>query len=158
LIPRTCFFTSASKSLTIFFLSLSAAHTVIPTLLRASLSADSAFTSCYLAFFSSSSAIFLTFVFFFSRVLEAFNHPPLWKLSRTFSLALYRSTYILRVIWVSISYKLPSIRWFLVALIIIVYSLQGEELRASRILLSRLSSYRIHSLYEEGGFGRVGNR
>jgi hypothetical protein len=114
--------------------------------------------SCRLAFFSSSWAIFLTFVFFFSRALEAFNYPPLWKLSRAFSLALCRLAYAIRAICVSISCKLPSIRWFLVALIMIIYSLRGEELRASRILLSRLSSRITHLLYEEGGFGRVGNR
>jgi hypothetical protein len=125
--------------------------------LRASFLANSAFASYLLAFFSFSSAVFLTLIFFFSRVSDIFNYLPLWKLSRAFSLALWRLTCALRAFWVSSSCKLPSIRWFLVALIVTEYSLRGEELKVSRILLLRLSSHRTHSLYKEGGFGRVGN-
>ena len=157
LTPRTCFFIYAFKSLTLFFLSLSAARTAIPILLRASLLANSAFASCFFAFLSSSSATFLTFIFFFARASEAFIYSLFWKLSRMFSLALWRLTCALREFWISSSCKLPSIRWFLVALIITVYSLRGEELKVSRILLLRLSRYRTHSLYEDRGFGRVGN-
>ena len=88
LVPRTCFFAYASRSLTFFFLSLSAARAAIPILLRAFFLANLAFASCFLAFFSFFSAVFLTLIFFFSRVLDIFNYPFLWKLSRVFSLAL----------------------------------------------------------------------
>ena len=42
-----------------------------------------------------------------------------------------------------------------VALIMTVYSLRGEELKAFRILASILSSRKTHSLYETGVFGRA---
>ena len=110
LIPRTCFFACASSSLTLFFLSLSAARIAILILLKASLLANSAFASYFFAFLSFSSAIFLTLIFFFTRVLDIFIYLPLWKLSRMFNLALYRLICTLREFWVYISYKLPSIR------------------------------------------------
>jgi hypothetical protein len=88
LIPRIYFFAYISKSLILFFLSLSTTYIAIPILLRASLSANSAFASYFFAFLSSFSATFLILIFFFTRVLEAFIYSPFWKLSRIFSLAL----------------------------------------------------------------------